>query len=1019
MISTTERVHAGSGIESHYVQTTYLPTGEPTTITRTSSGGGAAVTRWMQYDTMGRMVLNVEPNTTKGFNPSPSTSPSAMHAWRYAYNDAGDLVGTSDARGCGVNYSYDMGGRIVAEDYSPCMIGQQTYSPPDITNGVGVEVLYRYDVAEPGNTTINDCFINPALLLGRVVSVSSRADHTLNGYDGRGRTTCVAKQVAKPDTPDDTLATRYAPRWYTQVAQYDGADRPVSATTGATVLVGSDGTSTVSTAYSQRGTVKSVGSSYGPLVTSITRAADGPVLQTVYGDVAATTSTMTYDARRRLSSVVTYRGPPALWTASPPLITPAPVTSGPSTLQTTLENLTYYYDEVDNPVAIMDGRNPSEWPAGAQPVSRTMAYDDLYRLTNIAYQYPQTTDTWGSPFAPENGGATDPRWGVPMPQVAFPNRVQAQSFAYDWLGNTTSTGDDANGFYDRSLGGITNGAASAGPYQLQSAGTGATQGGSLTAVYDDAGNLSSMAVSRPGNCLAPPSLSAVCSQRFVYEWDERGRLSRARRWDLASSGLATDPVPSGVPAAELRHAYDEGYGRVRKTALDDTGTESNTLYVFGSLELRRAAWIDSGDYDLSVWTEVPYLPVGRVHYAASDVPALPQATPTPLPTPHVLIALTDHLGSTDIVIDQATSELVESTTYQAYGATESDYRPARWESFREDDRFTGKEEDVEVGLQYFGARYYAPQLGRWVSADPLTVHGGGADLNAYAYVHGSVLRSTDRVGLDGTDPPSGAVSTQVRGPDGKDYQTIDLPQIDVTVEAPPRVPTAPAAAPEEGRWVNVCEDAFACFGRHPLEAPIERVDSPRDPIGAFDRAINTLERANYLLYALTDSTHQDLRSTIAQLGQLRRQLAIKALFEPTLRIGVISALEKTPANERAGEAARLEEYGGPGGGHHVPAKRAFAGAPGYDPEKALAIPNGELRRLGISHSAVTGAQMTGYRAWAATKQPLTWKAMEDIEINALVRGGMAQPMAEATVKKAIQALQGAGVSGPVRIPWGG
>jgi len=24
---------------------------------------------------------------------------------------------------------------------------------------------------------------------------------------------------------------------------------------------------------------------------------------------------------------------------------------------------------------------------------------------------------------------------------------------------------------------------------------------------------------------------------------------------------------------------------------------------------------------------------------------------------------------------------------------------------------------VEVGLTYFGARYYAPQLGRWVSAD--------------------------------------------------------------------------------------------------------------------------------------------------------------------------------------------------------------------------------------------------------------------------------------------------------------
>ena len=38
------------------------------------------------------------------------------------------------------------------------------------------------------------------------------------------------------------------------------------------------------------------------------------------------------------------------------------------------------------------------------------------------------------------------------------------------------------------------------------------------------------------------------------------------------------------------------------------------------------------------------------------------------------------------------------------GSTESDYRPTRWVGFREDYRFTGKEEDIEVGLSYFGAR---------------------------------------------------------------------------------------------------------------------------------------------------------------------------------------------------------------------------------------------------------------------------------------------------------------------------
>ena len=66
-------------------------------------------------------------------------------------------------------------------------------------------------------------------------------------------------------------------------------------------------------------------------------------------------------------------------------------------------------------------------------------------------------------------------------------------------------------------------------------------------------------------------------------------------------------------------------------------------------------------------------------------------------------------------------------------------------------RFTGKEEDVQVGLQYFGKRYLNPLLGRWMSADPLAVHAPGeADLNLYAYVSGAVLKNVDPLGLEET-----------------------------------------------------------------------------------------------------------------------------------------------------------------------------------------------------------------------------------------------------------------------------
>ena len=102
----------------------------------------------------------------------------------------------------------------------------------------------------------------------------------------------------------------------------------------------------------------------------------------------------------------------------------------------------------------------------------------------------------------------------------------------------------------------------------------------------------------------------------------------------------------------------------------------------------------------------------------------------------------------------------------------------------------------------------------------------------------------------------------------------------------------------------------------------------------------------------------------------------------------------------------------------MPAKSAFTGAAGYDVNAALAIPNAELARLGVSHSAVSGAQMTGYKAFAKTGAPLTWEAVSTIETNALVRGNMAPDMARATVTRAIDALKQAGVSGPTRIPWG-
>ena len=296
---------------------------------------------------------------------------------------------------------------------------------------------------------------------------------------------------------------------------------------------------------------------------------------------------------------------------------------------------------------------------------------------------------------------------------------------------------------------VTNGSPPQGPYQLTAAAEAtSTADDALTTAYDAAGNLVGLAVARAGNCL--PS-GALCSQRFAYDWDENGRLARARRWDTPTPGLANDPVPSGPASADLRFAYDATGQRTLKTAIGagTSGQDVTTGYVFGSLELRRATF-DGTDYVLSPQTEVGYLTgvgVGGVtlHYALESEPDLASGQL------HVFMDLPDQLGSASLVIDHDTGELVEAQTYQPYGDIESDYRPDRWAAFRDDYEFSGKEDDVELGLQYYGERYLVNALGRWASPDPLPLHALEGDANLYAYVHGALLSETDPFGLDGAE----------------------------------------------------------------------------------------------------------------------------------------------------------------------------------------------------------------------------------------------------------------------------
>ncbi len=449
--------------------------------------------------------------------------------------------------------------------------------------------------------------------------------------------------------------------------------------------------------------------------------------------------------------MLTQRLPPALWGTGNANYTP-PVLA--QTAQLTLANTHVTYDLVDNPTLIEDLRPAAEWPAGHKPVTRAMTYDGLNRVTGVSYTYSGVTnDPWSSPHAPEHAGTRGPGplglRGKPKPEAAFTNRVKTESYTYDGLGNRTSTDDDVHGFWDRSLGTESHDGANGKPYQL----TGAQQAtgsyaGTLTAAYDAMGNTTSISVSRPGVACTPTG--ANCSQRFAYTWDEANRLVRARRWDGNSLGVASSALPVATPTSDLEYAYDGGDSRVRTTTTEG-GTARHTVYVFTSLELRKTSYV-SNEYTLNDQVEAVYLTAAGERLAKL-VPATALGTlPAPATggAPIVLLEMQDMLGSTSVIVDKASGELVENRTYRPYGDEEQDYRTARWQNLREDYRFTGKESDVEVGLIYFGKRLLVPSLGRWLNPGPLELHvPGKADANLYAYVAGRTFSSVDPLGLSG------------------------------------------------------------------------------------------------------------------------------------------------------------------------------------------------------------------------------------------------------------------------------
>jgi RHS repeat-associated protein len=102
----------------------------------------------------------------------------------------------------------------------------------------------------------------------------------------------------------------------------------------------------------------------------------------------------------------------------------------------------------------------------------------------------------------------------------------------------------------------------------------------------------------------------------------------------------------------------------------------------------------------------------------------------------------DSLGSTSVTSDSSGGN-VSKISYLAYGQTRGTSGPA----LPTDKKFTGQRLDSD-GLYYYGARYYDPSIGRFISADTIVPNPANPQsLNRYSYCINNPLKYIDPTGM--------------------------------------------------------------------------------------------------------------------------------------------------------------------------------------------------------------------------------------------------------------------------------
>ncbi|MEI6767164.1 MAG: RHS repeat-associated core domain-containing protein, partial [Bacteroidota bacterium] len=243
-----------------------------------------------------------------------------------------------------------------------------------------------------------------------------------------------------------------------------------------------------------------------------------------------------------------------------------------------------------------------------------------------------------------------------------------------------------------------------------------------------------------GNMLTMPHLSAM-------EWDFKDRLIKTTQgtestyYRYNSSGERSRKITEKQNGTFVERLYLGGYEVYREYASNwDIDFERQTLCIN---EIKLPEGENEGQNESEEQKKYTFDQNKKI--AIIETKTIESGDPISPLEIAIRYQYSNHLGSSCLELDES-ADIISYEEYHPYGTTS--YRSGRTETEVSLKRYkyVGKERDEESGLYYYGARYYADWLCRFISVDPMACK--YPEQSPYSYCENSPVIFVDPDGAD-------------------------------------------------------------------------------------------------------------------------------------------------------------------------------------------------------------------------------------------------------------------------------